>query len=114
MKTFSEYVLLAYLSHLAENHATNTLWSQYSMLRSTLIIHRDIDISKFAKLKAYLKRQSDGYLSKKSNVSTPDNINRFPKEASDDTHLLQKVCKFYIFRKFINTVDSASLIAVSE
>ena len=84
------------------------------MLRSTLIIRRDIDISKYAKLKGYLKRQSDGYLPKKSMVLTPDNINRFLKEASDDTYLLQKVCKCYIFRKFINTVDSASLIAVSE
>ncbi|KAJ8979067.1 hypothetical protein NQ317_005748 [Molorchus minor] len=42
-----------------------TLWAQYSMVTSCLIIYVNIDISKFPKPIAFLKRTGDGYQAKK-------------------------------------------------
>lgn len=42
---------------------------------------------------AMLKRKSEGFESKKSNVLTPENINKFLNEAPDNEHLDKKVTK---------------------
>ncbi|KAJ8914729.1 hypothetical protein NQ315_017439 [Exocentrus adspersus] len=55
----------------------NTLWSKYSMLKLTTNVRKTVDISKFPKLIAFLKRQNVT-LSKK--IETPDIV-----------HLLLKV-----------------------
>ncbi|KAJ8965930.1 hypothetical protein NQ317_008866 [Molorchus minor] len=44
--------------------------AQYSMVKSCLIIYDNIDISKFPKLIAFLKRTGDGYQAKKSKILT--------------------------------------------
>ncbi|KAJ8972998.1 hypothetical protein NQ317_002278, partial [Molorchus minor] len=61
----NENVLLAYFSENAKNYKSSTLWAQYSMVKSCLIIYDNIDISKFPKLIAFLKRTGDGYQAKK-------------------------------------------------
>lgn len=90
-KSFSENVLMAYFGDLAKKFKSSTLWTQYSMLRTTLSIHNNIDIAKYLKLKAFLKRQSDGYRPKKSKIFTSNDINKFIKEAPDEIYLATKV-----------------------
>ncbi|KAJ8974228.1 hypothetical protein NQ317_003916 [Molorchus minor] len=63
VQVYSENVLLAYFSENAKNYKSSTLWAQYSMVKSCLIIYDNIDISKFPKLIAFLKR--NGYQAKK-------------------------------------------------
>ena len=58
------------------------------MLKSTLFIDENTDISKFPKLRAFLKRKNDGYRPKKSNVFNRENVNKFMLEALDDIYLL--------------------------
>ncbi|KAJ8984114.1 hypothetical protein NQ317_017323 [Molorchus minor] len=65
VQVYSENVLLAYFSENAKNNKSSTLWAQYSMVKSCLIIYDNIDISKFPKLIAFLKRTGDGYQAKK-------------------------------------------------
>ncbi|KAK9751931.1 Phage integrase family [Popillia japonica] len=69
----------------------STLWSQYSVLRSTLDIKKGIDMSKYSKLRAFLKRQSGGYLPKKSRVFTKEQVDNFLNNALDYSYLMQKV-----------------------
>ncbi|KAJ8911599.1 hypothetical protein NQ315_003981 [Exocentrus adspersus] len=64
----------------------STLWSKYSMLRSTLQSKDNIDI-KFLKLVAFLKRKSAGYKAKKANTFSRGDINKFIAEAPDETYL---------------------------
>ncbi|KAJ8969342.1 hypothetical protein NQ317_007796 [Molorchus minor] len=66
VQVYSENVLLAYFSENVKNYKSSTLWVQYSMVKSCLIIYDNIDISKFPKLIAFLKRTGDGYQAKKS------------------------------------------------
>lgn len=74
----------------------STLWSQYSMLRSTLDIKKGIDMSKYSKLRAFLKRQNEGYLPKKSRVFTKEQVDNFLNNAPDNLYLMQKVGTFKI------------------
>lgn len=73
----------------------STLWSLYSMVKSTVQINDNVDISKYAKLIAFLKRQNDGYEAKKSTILTMDNIIKFFSDAPDDTFLLIKVALIF-------------------
>ncbi|KAJ8985837.1 hypothetical protein NQ317_012078 [Molorchus minor] len=67
VQVYSENVLLAYFRvKNAKNYKSSTLWAQYSMgLSHCLIIYDNIDISKFPKLIAFLKRTGEGYQAKK-------------------------------------------------
>lgn len=91
IKKYSENVILTYLSVLFEKYKPSTMWSIYSMLKSTLIVKNDIDISKFAKVQAFLKKKSVGHIAKKSRVLTQQDINTFLGEALDEMYLLAKV-----------------------
>ncbi|KAK9730340.1 hypothetical protein QE152_g15247 [Popillia japonica] len=92
----------------------STLWSQYSMLRSTLDIKKGIDMSKYSKLRdsklrAFLKRQSEGYLPKKSRVFTKEQVDNFLNNALDYSCLMQKVDTFkikeYICKEFLYSLS---------
>ncbi|KAJ8975570.1 hypothetical protein NQ317_016981, partial [Molorchus minor] len=74
---YSENVLLAYFSENAKNYKSSTLWAQYSMVKSCLIIYDNIDISKFPKLIAFLKKNRE--------------IDRFLSSADDKEFLMIKV-----------------------
>ena len=54
---YSESALLAYFSEISQKGLIASLWPKYSMLRSTLSIHHDLDISKFNKLIMFIKKQ---------------------------------------------------------
>ncbi|KAJ8933218.1 hypothetical protein NQ317_018795, partial [Molorchus minor] len=70
---------------------SSTLWAQYSMVKSCLIIYDNIDIGKFPKLIAFLKRTGDGYQkAKKSKILTKSEIDRFLSSADDKEFLMIK------------------------
>jgi hypothetical protein len=89
--SFSENVLMAYFNELAAKYKPSTLWSIYSMLKSTLIMKHNINLSRYALLLAFVKRQSDGFKSKKSKVLSADHIRKFIDEAPDHKYLATKV-----------------------
>ncbi|KAJ8912322.1 hypothetical protein NQ315_005926 [Exocentrus adspersus] len=119
-KTFSENVLLAYFGDLAKKFKSPTLWTQYSMLRTTLSLNDNIDIGKYFKLKAFLKRQSDGYKSKKSKNFSSDDIDKFIKQAPDEIYLVTKVAyhgRHELYQTKItnfNDLGSAILITIPD
>lgn len=88
---YSEVVLLAYFYEISDKFKSSTLWSVYSMLKSTLAIRNNIDISKFFKLTAFLKNKSKGYRAKKSSIFTRNQLEQFFREASDELYLFEKV-----------------------
>ncbi|KAJ8984073.1 hypothetical protein NQ317_006571, partial [Molorchus minor] len=91
VQVYSENVLLAYFSENAKTYKSSTLWAQYSMVKSCLIIYDNIDISKFPKLIAFLKRTGDGYQAKKSKILPKSEIDRFLSSADDKEFLMIKV-----------------------
>lgn len=64
--SFSETVILAYFTELVNSVKSSTLWKTYSMLRTTINIKDEVDLSRYAKLRAFLKKQSSGFQPKKS------------------------------------------------
>jgi hypothetical protein len=68
IKSFSESVVLGYMSEQAKVQKSSTLWSRYSMLKASLVVNNNVDITKYCKLVAFLKRQSVGYKAKKSKI----------------------------------------------
>ncbi|KAJ6648987.1 hypothetical protein Bhyg_04219 [Pseudolycoriella hygida] len=79
----SERVMLSYFSELREKVCPGTLWSKYSMLKSTLKIYEDVDIGAYASLIAFIKNQWKGYEPKKAKVLTEMELRRFIDEAPD-------------------------------
>ena len=92
VKTYTESVLLAYFANLSATMKSSTLWSMYSMLRSTLNLKNGFNISGYSKLKAYLKKQNVGYKPKKSRVLTKEQMDQFLNSAPDLQYLMIKVC----------------------
>lgn len=93
IKNNSENVLLAYFSELRSKHKMkgSTMWSHYSMIRSMLNIRQGFDISKYLKLRAYLKKQNEDYIPKKAKVFTREQFEKFLFEAPDHQYLGSKV-----------------------
>lgn len=77
INSFSESVLLVYFSELGTKYKPSTLWTNYSMLRSTLTINQGINIETYSKLRALLKRKSEGFRPKKARTFTSEHINNF-------------------------------------
>ncbi|KAJ3661002.1 hypothetical protein Zmor_005426 [Zophobas morio] len=86
----SEDVLLVYFEEQSKKKKPSTLWSVYSMLRSTISLKEDIDISKYYKLVAFIKRQNAAYKPKKSSVFSRAEITKFLLEAPDNDFLSTK------------------------
>lgn len=96
---YSENVLVVYFSEKAKTLKSSSLWSIYSMLKTTLSTKNDIDLSQFKKLIAFLKKEAIGYKPKKSKTFLQSEICKFLCEAPDEIHLLNKVnfiCLFNI------------------
>lgn len=88
---YSESVFLAYFSEIATKMKSSTMWSQYSMLKSLLNSRNGVDISKYLKLRAYLKKQNEGYIPTKSKVFTKEQFDKFIFEAWDEFYLGMKI-----------------------
>lgn len=61
------------------------------MLKSMLLFNENLDISRFSKVIAYLKKASVGYQPIQSKTLSRDDIQRFMSEAPDEEYLLTKV-----------------------
>lgn len=92
VNSFSENVLLAYFGEIAKKFKPSSLWAIYSMLRSVITLKNNVNIENYPKLRAYLKRQSEGFKNKKSKILHPDEIKTFLNGAPDVQYLLIKVC----------------------
>ncbi|XP_059053089.1 uncharacterized protein LOC131847527 [Achroia grisella] len=95
VKSFSEPVFLAYFKELAKSKKPSTLWSTYSMLKSTVGNKNGIKMENYTKLISYLKKWSRGHKSTTSEVFSVENINTFIKEAPDKEFLAIKVALIF-------------------
>lgn len=104
ISNYSENVLLAYFFEMTTKlkMKSSTMWSQYSMIKSLLNIKHGLDISKYMKLRAYLKKQNEGYTPKKSKVFTKDQFEDFLNNAPNEQYLGIKVS--YNILTCINTI----------
>ncbi|CAH0560672.1 unnamed protein product [Brassicogethes aeneus] len=91
LDSFCENIVLKYFEQLSEKYKSSSLWAQYSMLRSTLIINNNVNIENYRKLKDFLKYKSQGYTAKKAKTFSQEEINRFINEAPDEIYLATKV-----------------------
>lgn len=99
--SFSENVFLAYFQSLHGKFKPSSLWVEYSKLKSTINLYHQTDISKYAKLLAFLKRKSEGFKAKKAQTFLPDHLKTFIDEAPDQTYLLTKVIVFQNLLSFL-------------
>lgn len=95
----SESILLAFFDEMAKKYKSTTLWTLYSKLKATININEKVDISNYNTLTAFMKKKSRGFSSKKSNVFTPDQMQSFLTQASDEKYLTTKVSKFVLILK---------------
>lgn len=98
----SERVVLVYIIEMTnvknkkgENPKASTLWARFSMLKATLKIFANFDISTYAKVTAFLERKSDGYVPKKAHVFTNEEIQNFLDSAPDVAWLHVKVTSLF-------------------
>lgn len=89
--SFKEEELLAYFNEASKIYAPSTLWSTYSMLKATIKSTHNVNISDYSKLIAFLKKKNVGFQSKKANVFTADEVQKFLDEAPDEEYLAIKV-----------------------
>ena len=87
----SENCLLVYFKKLMERYKPSTVWSLYSMVKSSIKLNENIDISVDHKLSATLKNNAIRYECKKSKLFTGEQIKIFLNEAPDFVHLANKV-----------------------
>lgn len=96
IKNYTENVFLVYFSEKAKTCKPSTLWSTYSMLKSTIMIKHNINISKYTKLIAFIKQKNTGYKPKKPNIFTRDDVHKFLIEAPDQMYLMWKVIVLFV------------------
>jgi hypothetical protein len=60
VRDITEEVLLAYFEQKPRKLKGSTLWSLFSMLRSTIQLKKNIEIKKYASLITFIKRKSTG------------------------------------------------------
>lgn len=97
VNSLSEHILLVYFEEISKKYKSSTLWSRYSMLKNTINLKHNVDISKYPKLIAFLKRQAENYIPKKSSILTVDNFNTFLASAPDEIYLLIKVSLYFLY-----------------
>lgn len=89
--SFGEEILVAYFAESAKTYSHATLWSMYSMLKATISSHHLVDISRYAALLAFLSNKNGSWISRKVNVISDDEIQKFLVEAPDSKYLAIKV-----------------------
>ncbi|XP_046630008.1 tyrosine recombinase XerC-like [Neodiprion virginianus] len=94
-KVTSESIVMAYFKELSEKYKSSTLWSMFSMLKATIKIKENTDIDQYHSLKAFMKKTSSGFVSKKSKVLSSENVEKFLTEAPDREYLTTKVALIF-------------------
>lgn len=90
-----EEVFSAYFLEMSKIWRPNTLWSRYSMIKSVCKLKQDLDIGKFHKLTAFIKRQNIGFRPKKAKTFNEEEITKFMSEASDEIYLMMKLVTIF-------------------
>jgi hypothetical protein len=67
----------------------------YSMLKSTLFVFQNVDISRFSSLTSFLKTKCRNYQSKKATTFSRNDVCKFLLEAADQEWILQKVVLYH-------------------
>jgi len=115
VQQLSEEVLLTYFEELAKKNCPTTLWAIYSMLKSTIKHHHNIDISRYSELINFVKQRNKGYRPVKTNVFTDEQVAKFLSEAPDEEYLVHKVCssvtQVSLFRVGSNKSTNDSLLS---
>ena len=83
-------------------YSPSTTWAHYSMIKSVIKIKENIDIQNYYSVIAILKRNSEGFRSKKAFTFTDAQIKMFIDEAPDEIFLVDKVTKHKKTYIFIN------------
>jgi hypothetical protein len=86
----NEKVMLTYFLEKSKIVKPSTLCSVYSMLRTMISMNKNLDLSKYTNLIAFLKPQSEAYHAKKSKSFSKENIEKFLTTANDEVYLMQK------------------------
>uniref|UniRef100_A0A6P7GM76 Uncharacterized protein LOC114344094 n=1 Tax=Diabrotica virgifera virgifera TaxID=50390 RepID=A0A6P7GM76_DIAVI len=92
---YSKSVLLTYFSNIAEKGLIASLWPKYAMLKSTLSLKSNIDISKYNKLIMFIKKKRTGYVPKKSKTLEKEQAQKFISDAPNDVFLMIKVALIF-------------------
>ena len=96
----NEKALLVYFRELSISRKPSSLWCYYSMLKTELSIRKNVNVKKDINLIAFLKRQSEGYNSKKKDLQKEE-ITSFFKTV-DNSKL------FFLGNEFISFPNNAS------
>lgn len=83
--------LLIYFHKMKEKFQPSTLWSVYSMLKTTLYSEENIQIKDFVHLNSLIKKNSKGYRPKQSLAFVWEHIIKFMNDAPDIAYLAMKV-----------------------
>lgn len=89
--TLNENIFLTYFTEMSTKFKPTTLWTNYSMLRTTVKLYHKVDIEKYVKLRQFLRAKSYGYKPKTSSILTSKQIDKFIRTAPDRIYLLTKV-----------------------
>lgn len=97
----SERTVLSYFSEISKAKdgkpglKPSTMWAKYSMLKATLKIYENVDISTYPSLTAFLKRKGEGHVPKKAKIFTEEEIQQFIDNAADEIWLDVKVTSLF-------------------
>lgn len=86
-----EKVVVSYFNEKGKAMKSSTLWCLYSKLKAMIQLKRNVDISKYSGVLAFLKRKNIGHVAKKTDVLSRRDFDRYVLEAEDAQHLLTKV-----------------------
>lgn len=75
----------------SEKFAPSSLYTKISMLKSSLLAKKNIDIKKYHKVDSYLRQNAVGYIPKKSKTLSKEEVLNFLNNASDEDYLMEKV-----------------------
>lgn len=67
------------------------------MLKTMLNLNENINMNLYVKLKSFMKLKSIRYQSKKAKVFTPENVQKFCNEASDDQFITLHFMMLYLY-----------------
>ncbi|XP_072380784.1 uncharacterized protein [Diabrotica undecimpunctata] len=87
----NEEIMMEYLQGIGEVYKPSSLWTRYSMLKTTLKAYENVDISSFSTMFAYLKGKIKNHKAKKAKALQGWQIKQFLTQAPDSTYLLMKV-----------------------
>lgn len=91
--SFSEDVLSEYFEEQSLKYNPSSLWTFFSMLRSTIELHHNININDYSNLRTSLKGKLVKHGANKATTFSTEDIDTFIKTAPDYKYLATKVSR---------------------